>query len=130
MIIHCITTVYSNEYVFTFLGRRDGRLPRGIPDQRMLQKNEVKRLDSSLIVSPSDAIEMYTSNGRRITLESQFGCDPLLNDSAKFEIRSRSFKEMCPSFSFVFSQVVTGHNDIFKEKLLLFIDITRRLAQT
>ena len=94
----------------------------------MHERNEIKRLEVSSIPLTDTAIQMYTCNGGHLTMESNFGLDPLKNDSEKYMLRCQSFQAVCPPFHAIFSEVVNGKKETFKEKLLLFIDITRRLS--
>ena len=73
---------------------------------------------------------MYMSSGGHITSESNFGIDPLYNNIEKYQLRSQSFHQICPSFEVVFHEAVNGNKDIFQDNLLLFIDITKRLAMS
>ena len=97
----------------------------------MNQNNSAKHLDISLIPSPTDAVQMYTYNsGGTITMQSSFGLDLLVNNVQKKLIREQYFREKCQPFHSIFSAVVNGNGDMLKHNLLLFIDITRRLASS
>lgn len=96
----------------------------------MLQNNNVKCVSNLVIPSPLNAVQMYTSNGGQLTVQSSFGVDPLSNNFHKQTIRQQSFGERCPSFDTIFGSIINGNTDMFKDNLLLFIDITTRLALT
>ena len=96
----------------------------------MLERNEIKHLNRSLVPSPSAAVEMHISNGGHITMESNFGIDPLHNDPIKCQIRLQSLHQVCPPFDVVFSGTVNGNKALFRDNLLHFINITKRLAIT
>lgn len=94
----------------------------------MLQNNNVKRISRLLIPSTTEAVRMYTLNGGCLTIENTFGCDPLFGIPMKQAIRRQFFEERCPCFEIIFSQAVNGNNNMFKQNLLLYINITKRLA--
>lgn len=97
----------------------------------MYQNNNAKVLDHSIIPSSYDAVQMYTSlTGGTITTQSSFGLDLLVNNLQKKLIRDQYFEENCPPFLSIFSAVVNGNGQVFKDNLLLLIDITKRLALT
>ena len=53
-----------------------------------------------------------------------------MNNVQKKLICEQYFREKCQPFHSIFSAVVNGNGDMFKHNLLLFIDITRRLASS
>ena len=71
---------------------------------------------------------MFMSNGGHLTFQTSFGLDPLRNNSEKYHLRLRSFLQVCPSFEVVFSAAANGNEHIFKNNLLLLIDITKKLS--
>uniref|UniRef100_A0A1X7VR22 Uncharacterized protein n=1 Tax=Amphimedon queenslandica TaxID=400682 RepID=A0A1X7VR22_AMPQE len=55
---------------------------KGIPTQRMLEKNYVSKLnDLKVVPSVDDAVTQYEDNGGNLTIWSQFGIDPLSSNA-------------------------------------------------
>lgn len=51
---------------------------------------ESNRVSNLIIPSPADAVQLYTSNGGHLSVESTFGIDPLPNNYEKQTIRQQS----------------------------------------
>ena len=108
------------------IGRRHG-LPQGIPNQRANIDNHVRRVNQTLLWSPTEAVDLYRQSGGHLTEPAGFGVDPVL-DHVKYDIRSRAFQERFPSFGPVFHTLVNGDDRLFREGLVYFCDITYRLS--
>ncbi len=72
---------------------------------------------------PISAVDMYRTKGGQLTDPRSYGVDSIANDPQKLEIQKKSFIEKFPSFDHIFNQLVNGTNQIFKEALLLYINI-------
>ena len=92
----------------------------------MDRDNRARSIPPSQLPTVDEAVRMYESSGGRLTDPAHFGTDPL--NGEKWEIRDRAFRERYPSFASIFHALVNGNNLPFKQALLFFIDITRRLS--
>lgn len=116
-----------NKLVNFFLGRR-GTIPSHVPNIHMNTDNRTKRIDVSLLPSPTAAVQLYEQSGGRIRDPSEFGHDPIRSDVSKCSTRLQAFQERYPSFERIFSSLVNGSTDCFKSALIYYMSITRRLA--
>ena len=109
-------------------GRKNG-IPRGTPNWRMSQNNQIMPINPSVLPTADDIVRLYVSNGSTsITTMNNFGIDPLEQDPVKYRLRFQSFCEQSPPFDTIFSRAVNGDDEIFKRSLLFFINATIRLA--
>lgn len=93
----------------------------------MCENYQARRLDDSVIIEPNDAVTQFESFGGRLTIFSPFGEDPLKESMQLSSRREEEFKERYPDFSQFFYRIVNGDNSLFREGLLFFIDISKRL---
>ena len=71
----------------------------------------------------------YQAQGGSITQFGEFGIDPLRNREDLVRRRDGLFAEQSPSFSAIFSNVVSGNGNFFKDGILNFISLTKSLEQ-
>ena len=100
---------------------------RGVPNILMNQSSNAKKINLNLLPSSSQAVQIYTSSGGVLTEPYQFGIDPIACVGKKL-IRHTSFTQKFPSFDHIFHEVVNGNSSPFKNALIFFIDITKRLS--
>ena len=80
------------------------------------------------IPTTEDAVDMYRQQGGVLTDPSEFGADPLQNDIQKIEQREQEFRSNAISFEDIFTNVISGNNVLFRQAILLYIDITDHLS--
>lgn len=98
-----------------------------IPNVAMHGNNQAMPIHSSLVPSPDEAVEMYQSYGGHITLDGEFGHDPLRIREDLLEIREERFFNQYPKFEEIFHSVVNYENRLFQTSLLYFIEISKQL---
>ena len=108
-----------------FVARRRG-IPRGVPNRLMQQDNRARPITPSLLPPTDRAIQLYESNGGRLTDPTPFGTDPLQGD--RREMREQAFNRRYPSIDSIFHRLVNRDNLLLKQALLFLIDVTRRLS--
>jgi hypothetical protein len=103
-------------------------MPRGIPDMLMLNNNQAKRINTNSLPGGTDAVELYRKNGGHLTDPGTFGIDPIGHSEEKCSIRQSAFFDKFNSFDLMFHELVNENPARFKEEILFYIDITRRLS--
>ena len=96
----------------------------------MDRDNRARKIPQSLLPSTDQAVQLYRGNGGRLTDPAPFGSDPLASNHDRQHIRDQAFRERFPSFDFVFHRLVNGDSSLFRQALLFYIDITKRLASS
>ena len=96
----------------------------------MHQDKRTKHISSSLLPSPDEAAQMYRDNVGRLSDPTMFGSDPLIDSDERKLMRESYFKEKYPCFQQIFHQLVNGIDAPFRNALLLYCDITKRLGST
>lgn len=101
---------------------------RGIPN--VLQHERPGTIATINVQLPStrDAVDMYRQQGGILTDPSEFGTDPLENDTQKIDQREQEFHNNAMSFEDIFSNVISDNDVPFREAILLYIDITVHLS--
>ena len=84
-------------------------------------------IPSLCVPTAEQAQDMYTAQGRQLTEFGLFGSDPLRNSSDLIERRNRLFAFSNPEFSVIYSNIVSGDGNIFKNAIHSFISITASL---
>lgn len=84
-------------------------------------------IDDHLLPDGQIAVQRFTECGGQLTCFSPFGHDPLHNDSNLTARRESLFQERYPNFQPFFSTVVNGDYGLFREGLLFFIELSKRL---
>jgi len=103
-------------------------LNKDIPNVLMIQNNQAKTIEPSIIPDTDDAVQMYESHGGHITLFSDFGKDPLSERRDLLNLREEKFFERYPRFDEIFHTVVNNNRTLFHDGLLYFIDVSMQLA--
>ena len=86
---YCILEIRTDKimgfsvYLYNYSGRKDGT-PRGIPNNRMLMKKYVKKVDMSVFPFTANAIQMFVSSGGSLTAHSSFGVDPFTSSNLDY----------------------------------------------
>ena len=93
----------------------------------MLGCDHTVKIHPQLLPSVNESVRQYEHHtGGHLTDPYQFGEDPLHTDSCKQTIRKQTFYEKY-SFDTIFSRLVNGDTNDFRDGLKFFIDVTRRL---
>ena len=127
------TTIHTIEpAVKNFIAAwNDHRLPgcRGsIPSILARRNNQTTHLDSSTILTTTDAISLHEQLGGHLTRESQFGCDPLASYPNLSQLRERDFHSRYPNIEELMECVLGGNLAVFKQALIDFIELTRSFS--
>ena len=93
----------------------------------MLHHNRVAQVDPGSLPSVLAAYQPYRSLGGNLTELHGFGVDPLEGIEHLKQIRSDLLKKF-PTFDSLFSSTVNGDSSPFKQRLMFYIDITKRLS--
>ena len=112
-----------------YIGRRRG-IPRGVPDVLCQLNNRARKIPPARLPLPEQAVQAYRNTTGVLTDPSPYGNDPLAQDSTKKDLRMQAFHDRFPSFDAIFHDLVNGNSAVFKQALLFFIDITRRMSCT
>ena len=94
----------------------------------MGRNNRARQISPGLLPDPDLAVEMYRNHGGTLTDPAPYGNDPLPADSDKQRICADAFDKRYPSMNTIFHHLVNGNSSLFKEALLFYIDVTRRLS--
>ena len=94
----------------------------------MLGENQAVKIDSGLLPDVESAVYEFEANGGQLTVFSCFGEDPLQGSPSLAARREAEFHRRFPDFSEIFHAVVNGDYYLFREGILCFIDISRRLS--
>ena len=81
----------------------------------------------TLVPEPEDVLQQFEAHGGQVTLFSPFGQDPLQEREDLIRLREQEFHTRYPDFSFFFSTVVNDDFSLFRDGLLFFIDVSKRL---
>lgn len=117
-----VTLICLYENYFVIPGGR-----RGVPNQLMHRNNQVMPLDPALVPEPEDAVQQFEAHGGHLTLFSAFGRDPLEDREDLIKAREEDFYRKYPDFGCFFYTVVNNDYSLFREGLLFFIDVSKRL---
>ena len=109
------------------LGRKG--TARGIPNILMDRDNRARQIPATLLPDPQQAVQMYRDSGGSLTDPASYGDDPLAENDNKKQIRERCFGERF-SLETVFHKLVNGDSSPFREAILFYIDVTRRLSSS
>ena len=96
----------------------------------MGKNNRAQRLSLSMLPSVEQAVQMYRDNVGTLTDPTSFGIDPLADNSEKKKIRERAFNSSYPCYDTIFHDLVNGITAPFKNALLFYIDVTKRLSRS
>ena len=101
---------------------------RGVPNSIMISNNHAAQIDSRPLPSVENAIHNFEGSGGHLTIFNSFGEDPLQRSPLMVAQREREFLSKYPDFETFFHTVANGDYYLFREGILYFIDITRRLS--
>lgn len=112
-----------------YIGRKSG-IPKGVPDVLCQVDNRARQISPGRIPRPEQASQAYRNRVGILTDPAPFGSDPLEQDSVRKGLRMQVFHDRFPSFDAIFHELVNGNSSSFRDALLFFIDITRRMSST
>ena len=90
--------------------------------------SRVHSVNSAIIPSVEDAVQMYTDAGGNITSDLSFGIDPLASSDALNNQRETEFIRDNPTFDEICSNTINGDGSLTVSAVLSFINITRNLS--
>jgi len=90
--------------------------------------NQAVEVDSALLPDAEEAVTNFEASGGQLTQFSAFGVDPLQNYPSLVAQREAEFHQQFSDFSDFFHTVVNNDYYLFREGILCFLDISRRLA--
>ena len=93
----------------------------------MDNNNKAKHIADSLVPQPSSAVQQFEGLGGHLTIFSGFGEDPLRNSSQLVTQREMEFTNRYPDFCLFFNRIVNFDSTLFRDGLLFFIDVSKRL---
>jgi len=96
----------------------------------MRTNKKIEPVDEANIPSASQAVSEYRLSGGRITDPDSNCCDPLHNDVSKQTIREQAFSQQFPSMETIFHSVVNNNDEVFRQAIKFYIDITFRLLNS
>lgn len=101
---------------------------KGVPIHTMLHGNQAVKIDPRLLPDAESAVRQFQSNGGQLTVFSCFSEDPLQGSPSLAAQRETEFHRRFPDFSDIFHTVANGDYYLFREGVLFYIDINRRLS--
>lgn len=104
-------------------------MPHGIPNTLQLQDDRTKKINSTLVPTPAQAVATYESNGGNITSPRPYGIDPLAEDHEKRQTRDQAFTQKF-AFENIFDSVVNGNGEPFQAAFLFYSDVSYRLSHS
>ena len=90
--------------------------------------SRVHSVNSAMIPSVEDAVQMYTDAGGNIMCDSSFGIDPLASSDAVISQCETEFIQDNPSFDEIYSNTINGDGSLMVSAVFSFINITRNLS--
>lgn len=94
----------------------------------MQENNQTVPLDTTIILTPDDALEQFESTGGVITVFNSFGEDPFDGRPDLIAQREAMFLQQHPDFTEIFSSTANGDYLPFISGLLNFIGISKTLV--
>ena len=101
----------------------------GTPSSKATERLGTTRSPPGVLPTGAMAKQQYEAQGGNITPFGEFGADPLRNRQDLVNRRDGLFAEQNPPFSILFSDVISGNGNHFRDGILNFITITRLLEQ-
>lgn len=95
----------------------------------MERRYGARRVDPAVVPSTEEAVQAYEQLGGHLTYFPAFGRDPLADSPLLSRRRLQNFQACFPSFETLFYNLVNGDSTPFENALLLFLQLTRDLAQ-
>lgn len=101
---------------------------KGIPDVLFANHLRITRINEAFL-PPADVVAAdYVNNGGHMTFPDVYGSDPLDGQLALQQQQEEYFTANYLSFEGILYSLVNGQEDVFRDALLTFIDITNRLS--
>ena len=101
---------------------------KGIPNSLHASNCRINHIHSLEVPIGNEAIEEYRRQGGSITDPHDFGEDPLASDPTLLQQRQQVWEHrLGMSYSDVYSQLMTGNDQVLRDAVLKFIDITNEL---
>ena len=98
-----------------------------VPRQAVTSSKLAIQIDPGVIPEADVAVQQFQSAGGQLTIFNTFGEDPLQSNPALVAQCEREFFCCYTDFSRFFHTVVNGDYTLFREGVLCFIGISRRL---
>lgn len=99
---------------------------KGIPDVLFANNQRTATITADFLPPAHVLAAEYIRNGRSLTHPTAFGSDPLDGQPGLQQQKDSLFRAYYPDFESIFSSAIIGHNDVFGDALLTYIDITHR----
>jgi len=96
----------------------------GVPNEMHRCCNGTTSISSHTVPATSDAVDMFIAQGGSLTLHGLFGCDPLRDRQDLVQRRDQYFLSTHHSFVDIFSDIVSGDGDLFRNAILDLIRIS------
>ena len=96
----------------------------------MGRDNRAMQLPLTMLPPVEQAVQLYRDNVGTLTDPTSFGIDPLAENSEKKQIRERAFTSSYPCYDRIFHDLVNGITAPFRNALLFYIDVTKRLGRS
>ena len=90
--------------------------------------SRVHPVNSAMVPSVEDAIQIYMNAGGTITRDSSFGIDPLASSDALISQRETEFIRNNCTFQEIYSNVINEGGSLMASAVLSFINIAKNLS--
>lgn len=98
----------------------------GIPNVLARVSNCTTELQPSTVPTLAQAVSLHEGRGGSLSAEGHYGSDPIATYPGLQQLRERDFREVYPSMSALFENVLHEGGALFKEAIHSFIDLTQR----
>lgn len=85
-------------------------------------------MPTTSVPTPEEAVSLFEGEGGSLTIFSPFGTDPLSDSPDLFQRRHAEFISRFPNFDHIFHSIVNGNDDLFRDGLKFFIELTERYS--
>ena len=99
-----------------------------VPRRAVENCNLVIHIEADAIPEPDTAVQQFHMTGAQLTIFNCFGEDPLQPYPALVAQREAEFFSCYANFSSFFHTVVNSDYTLFREGVLCFLEISRRLC--
>ena len=100
---------------------------KGVPNNIAVSNNQTTPISASLVPSVEAAVDSYHEHQGHLTIESQFGTDPLRERQDLILLREQQFLQRY-SFEDIFTNSISGDRTKLVNSICFFIDITIRFS--
>ncbi len=100
----------------------------GIPNNLAVATRQIIPLQTSVVPSVVEAVNIHESNGSRLTHESTFGFDPIGDYDGLQKLRERDFFARYPSMDIIFSDVLHSNGEMLVGAIQFFISLSEHFA--